>query len=436
MEARAVKYENEYLSPDALQALQLKRLVQVSRHVYDHVPHYRTVFDKVGIQPGDIRSLKDFQKLPFTDKETLRQHYPFGMFAVPMNRIQEIHASSGTTGKPTVVAYTSGDLKIWSEVMARSILCTGGTKEDLVQNAYGYGLFTGGLGVHYGAIEMGAAVVPMSSGMSKRQLQLMQDFGTTILTCTPSYSIYLAEQAREMGLDPRKSTLKIGILGAEPWSEGMRREIEAAWDIKAYDIYGLSEIIGPGVAVECRGQNGLHIWADHFLPEVVDPATGKPVAEGKDGMLVITTLSKEATPFLRYATKDIVSITHAPCPACGRTSPRISRIKGRTDDMLIIRGVNVFPSQIETVLLNIEEIAPHYQLVVSREGALDELEVQVEVEEKLFSDEIRVLEALEHRIRKEIEAVLGIQVRVKLVEPRSITRSEGKAKRVIDTRKI
>jgi len=436
MEARVARYENEYLSVDALQALQLKRLVQVSRHVYDHVPYYRTVFEKIGIEPGDIRSLKDFRKLPFTDKETLRQHYPFDMFAVPMNQVQEIHASSGTTGKPTVVAYTSGDLKIWSEVMARSILCAGGTKEDLVQNAYGYGLFTGGLGVHYGAIEMGAAVVPMSSGMSKRQLQLMQDFGTTILTCTPSYSIYLAEQAREMGLDPRKSTLKIGILGAEPWSEGMRREIEAAWDIKAYDIYGLSEIIGPGVAVECCGQNGLHIWADHFLPEVIDPANGKPVPEGKDGMLVITTLTKQATPFLRYATKDIVSITHEPCPACGRTAPRISRIKGRTDDMLIIRGVNVFPSQIETVLLNIEEIAPHYQLVVSREGALDELEVQVEVEDSFFSDEIRVLEALEQRIRKEIEAVLGIQVRVKLVEPRSITRSEGKAKRVVDTRKI
>jgi phenylacetate-CoA ligase len=279
-------------------------------------------------------------------------------------------------------------------------------------------------------------VVPMSSGGTQRQLQLMQDFGTTILTCTPSYSVYMAEQARAAGMDPRHSTLRIGILGAEPWSEGLRREIESAWDMKAYDIYGLSEIIGPGVAVECPGQNGLHVWSDHFYPEVIDPDTLLPVPDGSDGMLVITTLTKRATPFLRYATKDIVSLTHAPCPACGRTSPRISRIKGRTDDMLIIRGINVFPSQIETVLMGIKETLPHYQIIVTREGALDEIEVQVEVNEKVFSDEIRGLEALEKRIRREIESVLSVAVKVKLVEPKTITRSEGKAKRVIDNRKI
>ncbi|MBN2201723.1 phenylacetate--CoA ligase [bacterium] len=429
-------HKNDNLSPDALRALQTERLQKVTRHVYENVRYYGSVFDKLGMTPEDMKSLEDLRALPLTDKETLRLHYPFGMFAVPMAEIKEIHASSGTTGKPTVVAYTESDLRVWSEVMARSIACTGGTRDDIIQNAYGYGLFTGGLGVHYGALELGAAVVPMSSGGTQRQLQLMQDFGTTILTCTPSYSVYMAEQARSAGMDPRHSTLRIGILGAEPWSEGMRREIESAWDIKAYDIYGLSEIIGPGVAVECPGQDGLHVWADHFLPEVIDPDTHEPVPDGSDGMLVITTLTKRATPFLRYATKDIVSLTHAPCPACGRTSPRISRIKGRTDDMLIIRGINVFPSQIETVLMGIEETLPHYQIIVTREGALDEIEVQVEVNEKVFSDEIRGLEALEKRIRREIESVLSIAVRVKLVEPKTITRSEGKARRVIDNRKI
>jgi phenylacetate-CoA ligase len=431
-----MRYENEYLSPEALAELQLRRLQEVSRRVYERVPHYRETFDRLGMKPSDLRALDDLRALPFTDKETLRKHYPFGMFAVPMGEIREIHASSGTTGKPTVVAYTRGDLRIWSEVMARTIACTGGTPDDILQNAYGYGLFTGGLGLHYGCLELGAAVVPTSSGGTRRQLQLIQDFGATILACTPSYSIYMAEEATAAGMDPRHSTLRIGIFGAEPWSEGMRREIEARWDMKAYDIYGLSEIIGPGVAIECRGQDGLHLWADHFLPEVVDPRTGQAVADGRDGMLVLTTLTKEANPFLRYATKDIVSLTREPCPACGRTSPRISRIKGRTDDMLIIRGVNVFPSQIESVLTGIEETDPHYQLVVSREGAMDHLEVRVEVNERYFSDEIRILEALERRIEREIENVLGITVRVKLVEPKTIQRSEGKAKRVLDTRAV
>ncbi len=429
-----MKYEVEYLDRETLQALQLERLRKIAAHAYARVPHYREVFEDLGAQPEDLKSLHDLTGIPVTDKETLRQHYPYGMFAVPMAEIKEIHASSGTTGKPTVVAYTHTDLQVWSEVMARSLACCGVTDEDVIQNAYGYGLFTGGLGVHYGALELGAAIVPISAGGTRRQLQLMQDFATTVITCTPSYSIYMAEEARSLGLDPRRSSLRLGILGAEPWSEGMRREIEAAWEMKAYNIYGLSEIIGPGVAQECTGQCGMHLWADHFLPEVVDPETLKPVEEGEDGMLVITTLSKQATPFLRYATKDIVSITHEPCPACGRTSPRISRVKGRTDDMLIIRGVNIFPSQIEGVLTEIEGTEPHYQILVKREGALDSIDVQVEVDERYFSDEIRQLEALERRIRNEIGNVLGIGVGVKLVEPRTIARSEGKAKRVVDTR--
>ena len=398
------------------------------------VEHYRTVFGELGFEPGDLKSLDDLRKLPMTDKEVLRLNYPYGMFAVPMSDVREIHASSGTTGKPTVVAYTQADLDVWSEVMARSMACAGATADDIIQNAYGYGLFTGGLGVHYGSLGLGSAIVPISAGGTRRQLQLMEDFSTTVITCTPSYAIYMAEEARALGMDPTRTSLRLGLYGAEPWSEGMRREIESAWNVKAYNIYGLSEIIGPGVAQECTGQCGMHLWADHFLPEIVDPETGEPVEDGDDGMLVITTLSKEATPFLRYATKDIVSITHDTCPACGRTSPRISRVKGRTDDMLIIRGVNVFPSQIEEVLTEIEGTEPHYQLLVGREGALDSIEVQVEVNERYFSDEIRQLEALEARIKREVDNALGIAVGVKLVEPRTIARSEGKAKRVIDTR--
>lgn len=431
-----MKYLVEYIDPELLQNLQLERLKKVSRHLYDNVPYYRGAFDGIGIKPQDINSISDISSLPLTDKETLRSNYPFGMFAVPMEKVKEIHASSGTTGKPVVVAYTENDIQVWSEVMARSLYAVGGSEHDVVQNAYGYGLFTGGLGVHYGSIELGATVVPMSSGGSKRQLQLMHDFETTILTCTPSYAVYLAEIAEAEGYDPKKSPIKIGILGAEPWSHAMRLQIEEAWNIKAYDIYGLSEIIGPGVAVECEGQDGLHVWADHFLPEVIDPKTGKAVPEGEDGMLVFTTLTKEATPFLRYATKDIVSMTTGKCPHCGRTMPRISRIKGRTDDMLIIRGINVFPSQIESVLLKIEETEPHYQLVVTREGALDQIEVQVEVNEKFFSDEIKELEALRKRIKSEIDSVLSISANIKLVEPKTIARSEGKAKRVIDKRNI
>ncbi len=431
-----MKYDIEYIDKKELTKLQFRQLQKVAQHVYDNTPYYKNQFDLLGMKPSALNSMENLSEFPLTDKEILRQHYPFGMLAVPMSKVKEIHASSGTTGSPTVVAYTDKDIKIWSEVMTRSIACTGGTKEDIIQNAYGYGLFTGGLGIHYGSLELGAALVPISAGGTKRQLQLMYDFGTTILACTPSYAIYMAEEAKTIKIEPEKSTIKIGILGAEPWSEGMREEIETLWNMKAYDLYGLSEIIGPGVAVECRAQNGLHLWADHFLPEIVNPKTGENVPDGEDGMLVLTTLSKEATPFLRYATKDIVSITHETCPDCGRTAPRISRIKGRTDDMLIIRGINVFPSQIETVLLEMEETKPHYQLIVSREGALDELEVQVEVNEQYFSDEIRKLEVLSDKIRKEIEAALGISAQIKLVEPKTIERSMGKAKRVIDTRKI
>ena len=431
-----MKYEVEYLDREELAALQLGRLQKIAAHACANVPYYTVAFADLGMEPGDLKSLDDLLKLPLTDKETLRQNYPYGMFAVPMAEVKEIHASSGTTGKPTVVAYTQSDIEVWSEVMARSLACAGTAADDIVQNAYGYGLFTGGLGVHYGCLELGAAVVPISAGGTRRQLQLMQDFGSTVITCTPSYAIFMAEEARGLGIDPTKTTLQRGLLGAEPWSEGMRREIEAAWDMKAYNIYGLSEIVGPGVAQECVGQCGLHLWADRFLPEIIDIDTGESVEEGEDGMLVLTTLSKMATPFLRYATKDIVSITFETCPGCGRTSPRISRIKGRTDDMLIIRGVNVFPSQIEEVLTEIEETEPHYQLVVSREGALDNVEVQVEVNERYFSDEIRQLEALGGRIKREIGNVLGISVAVKLVEPRTIARSEGKSQRVIDTREI
>jgi len=433
---RAMAWKIEYADRKELEAVQLQRLRDVARRVYEHVSHYTSAFEERGITPDDVRSLDDLRKLPLTDKETLRQHYPFGLFAVPMSDVAEIHASSGTTGNPTVVGYTKGDIGVWSEVMARTIACAGGTRDDIIQNAYGYGLFTGGLGVHYGALELGAAVVPISSGGTQRQLKLMQDFGATIITCTPSYALYMAEQAQEMGLDPKTSSWRIGIYGAEPWSEGMREEIEKAWNILATDIYGLSEIIGPGVAQECPAKDGLHIWADHFLPEVLDPETLDPVDEGEDGVLAITTLTKEALPLLRYITRDIVSITHQKCPGCGRTMPRISKIKGRTDDMLIIRGVNVFPSQIESVLLSIEEARPHYQLIVTREGALDELEVWVEVDGRFFSDEVRKLDALSAKIRGQINGVLNLSSRVKLVEPRTIERSEGKAKRVIDRRTI
>lgn len=421
----------------ALQELQSERLANLVKRVYEKVPFYKVMFNSKGVVPSDIRTMADIAKLPFTRKTDLRDNYPFGLFAVPMSEIVEIHASSGTTGNPTVVAYTRNDLKVWSEVMARSLSAAGATKHDIVQNAYGYGLFTGGLGVHYGALELGAAVVPISSGVTKRQLKLMGDFGSTVITCTPSYALFMAEEAVETGIDPTKFKLKVGVFGAEPWTSNMRKELEARWHLKAVDIYGLSEIIGPGVAIECvEGQDGLHLFSDHFYPEIIDPKGDAPVPPGEVGELVITTLTKEGLPLLRYRTGDIVSMRTEPCPHCGRTSPRISKVRGRTDDMLIIRGVNVFPSQIEAVLLDIEEAKPHYLLVVDRVESLDQLEVQVEVEEDIFSDEIKRLEALEKKIQREIESTLGLVVKVKLVEPRTIERSMGKAVRVIDKRDL
>jgi phenylacetate-CoA ligase len=427
----------ECIEAGALKELQSTRLVELVKRVYGNVPFYKTAFDAKGLAPSDVTGIDDLGKLPFTRKTDLRDNYPFKLFAVPMSDILEIHASSGTTGNPTVVAYTRNDIKLWSEVMARTLAAAGATKDDVIQNAYGYGLFTGGLGVHYGALELGAAVVPVSAGGTKRQLKLMGDFGSTVITCTPSYSLFMAEEAIEMGLDPTSFRLKVGIYGAEPWTNNMRKEIEARWNLKAVDIYGLSEIIGPGVAIECvEGQDGLHLFSDHFYPEIINPKTEQPVAAGEAGELVITTLTKEGIPLIRYRTGDIISMTYGECPHCGRTSPRMSKVKGRTDDMLIIRGVNVFPSQIESVLLEIEHAKPHYLLVVDRVGSLDQLEVQIEIDEKIFSDEIKVLEALERRIQKEIESTLGLVVKVKLVEPRTIERSMGKSVRVIDNREL
>jgi len=424
----------ESMHPDKLKDIQSDRLKNIVKRVYDNVAFYTNSFNNLGITPKDIKSIDDIHKLPFTKKSDLRDSYPFGMFAVPMEDVVEIHASSGTTGNPTVVAYTRNDLKVWSTVMARAICIAGGVKGDIIQNAYGYGLFTGGLGVHYGALETGITVLPMSSGNTLKQLQLMRDFKTTIITCTPSYSLFMAEEAVENGFHPQQTSLRIGIFGAEPWTEQMRQKIEETWCITALDIYGLSEIIGPGVAQECIGKNGLHIFSDHFYPEIIDPATGEIMKDGSEGELVITTLTKEAIPLIRYRTGDIVSLNSEPCEACARTLPRISKVKGRTDDMLIIRGINVFPSQIESVLLNIKGAQPHYQLVIDRKQSLDTIEVQVEVDENFFSDEIKKLELLKQKIKKDIDSVLSISVDVSLVEPKTLSRSIGKAKRVIDKR--
>jgi phenylacetate-CoA ligase len=426
----------ECMPAGEMKQLQSERLSALVAYLHKDSPFYRRKLAAAGIAASSVASIDDIKKLPYTVKEDLRDSYPFNMFSRPIADIAEIHVSSGTTGNPTVVGYTRNDIKLWSEVMARALGCAGAERGDMIQIAYGYGLFTGGLGFHYGALEMGLTIIPCSSGQSKRQLKLMTDFKPRLLACTPSYSLYLAEEAREMGLDPRQSSWEIGSFGAEPWSDEMRREIESAWDISATDVYGLSEITGPGVAHECHLKCGLHIFSDVFYPEIIDPKTGAEAAPGEPGELVITTLTKEGMPLIRYRTRDIVSIDHSKC-ACGRTMPRISKIRGRTDDMIIVRGINVFPSQIEHVLLKVEGTKPHYQLVVDRkERELDELEVLVEVEETIFSDEMSKLRNLEERIRSEIESVLGVYAKVRLVEPRSIERSEGKAKRVVDKRKI
>ena len=418
-----------------LQTLQLRRLQSKVREVYEKVPFYREAFQQHGVTPDSVRTLADLAKLPFTTKQDFRDNYPLGLAAVPRQEIVRLHASSGTTGKPTVVAYTRADISLWADMMARTFTMCGVTSQDVIHNAYGYGLFTGGLGAHYGGERIGATVIPMSGGNSKRQIMLMQDLGSTVLCCTPSYALYLAETAEEMGVDLRASDLRVGIFGAEPWSYRMREEIEAKLGILALDIYGLSEILGPGVAEECPHKNGLHIFEDHFLPEVIDPGSGEPLPDGKKGELVFSTVTKEALPVIRYRTRDITSLHREPC-ACGRTLVRMEKVTGRTDDMLIVRGVNVFPSQIEAVLLEVEGVEPHYQIIVDREHTLDDIEIWVEVSEQVFSDEIRTLEGLGRKVRAEIESVLGINARVKLVEPRSIQRSEGKAKRVVDRREL
>jgi phenylacetate-CoA ligase len=427
--------DHDRLPRKDLEALQLERLRATVRRVTERVPFYREKFRAAGIAADDIRSLDDLRRLPFTTKQDLRDYYPFGLFAVPMEEIARVHASSGTTGKMTVVGYTAGDLASWSEVVARSLACAGVRRGDIVHNAYGYGLFTGGLGLHAGAERLGVTVIPVSGGNTKRQIMILQDFGGTVLTCTPSYALNLAEVAAEVGVDPTTLRLRVGVFGAEPWSENMRKEIERKLGLVALDIYGLSEVMGPGVAMECLEKAGPHIFEDHFLPEIVDPATGEPAAPGERGELVFTSLTKEAFPIIRYRTRDITRLDRTTC-ACGRTLVRMERVTGRSDDMLIIRGVNVFPSQIESILVGVPGVEPHYQLVVDRVGQLDTLEVQVEVNEQLFSDEVKRLEGLAHRIEEDIKDYLGVTCRVKLVEPKAIQRSEGKAKRVIDRRKL
>lgn len=428
--------EMETLPEENLRELQLQRLKEVIKRAYEKVPFYRKKFNQIGLKPEDIKTLEDIKYIPFTSKAELREVYPFGIFAVPLSEIVEIHSSSGTTGKPVVAGYTRGDLELWSEVMARCLTMIGITKEDIIQIAYGYGLFTGGLGFHYGALKIGATIVPASAGNTRRQIELMRDFGTTFIACTPSYALYLAEYAKEeMGIDLSSLKLKAGSFGAEMWTEEMRKEIEKRFGLKAYNVYGLTEIIGPGVAHECEEQAGLHVWEDHFYIEIVDPETGEILSEGNRGELVITTLTREGMPMLRFRTRDITSILKGKC-ACGRTMRRIDRIRGRTDDMIKVRGVMLFPYQIEQAILEVQGIEPHYQIIITRPHYLDEIEVQVEVSKEVFSDEVKALENLRKKLEKKIEQTTGIRVKVTLVEPKSIPRSEGKAKRVIDKRKL
>ncbi|SCM82656.1 phenylacetate--CoA ligase family protein [Sporomusa sp. GT1] len=425
----------ETMQREEMTQLQAGRLKEIVDRLYRQQPFYRSKMQEAGLLPEDIGSLEDITKLPFTTKQDMRDNYPYGLFAVPMSEIIRIHASSGTTGRPTVVGYTKRDIGIWSEVAARSLVAAGLSKQSCIQVAYGYGLFTGGLGIHYGAELLGASVIPISSGNTARQIALMKDFGTTALACTPSYALYIAETMREMGIEPGETSLKVGIFGAEPWSEQMRQEIEAQLGIKAIDIYGLSEIIGPGVAIECCAQNGLHISEDHFYPEIINPLTGEVLPDGEKGELVITTLTKEGMPMVRYRTRDL-SVLHREKCTCGRTLVRMSKVLGRSDDMLIIRGVNVFPSQVESVLLGIGETSPHYQLIVERKDNLDHLTVLVEVTDEMFSDEVRGLEVLEAKIKAELASVLSVSASVRLVGSKTIERSEGKAKRVVDKRKL
>jgi phenylacetate-CoA ligase len=425
--------ELEAMPREALADLQLERLRALLARVYANVPLYRRKFDEAGFVPGSLVTLDDLRHVPFTVKDDLRSAYPFGMFAVPLHDIVRVHSSSGTTGQISVVGYTRGDIDRWSDLMARTFACAGTTADDIVQVTYGYGLFTGGLGAHYGSERLGAMTVPVSGGNTPRQVQILKDFGVTTLACTPSYAMLIAETAESMGIDVRSLPLKYGVFGAEPWSEAMRTQLEDAMGIKAIDIYGLSEVMGPGVASECLCQHGLHVFEDHFIIEIIDPATLEPVADGETGEVVFTTLTKEGIPVVRYRTRDISRIIPGEC-ACGRTFRRMERVTGRTDDMLIIRGVNVYPSQIEQVLMGIPGVAPHYQVVLGKRGSMDTVEVQVEVGADVAFDEIRGLEALQRRVAGAIASSLAVSVDVRLVEPRTIQRSEGKAKRVVDLR--
>jgi len=427
--------EAECMNPEERQELQLKRLQKTVKRAYENVPYYHKRLKEAGVFPEDIETLEDISKLPFTTKNDLREAYPFGMFAVPDEEIVEVHTSSGTTGKPVVSGYTKKDLEIWSEVMARALTMGMATKKDRIQNCYGYGLFTGGLGVHYGAQRIGATVIPISAGNTKRQIEIMQDFGTTVITCTPSYALYLAEVLEKEGVDIGALNLKSGIFGAEMWTEEMRNAIEERLGLTALNIYGLTEIIGPGVAQECPEKNGLHIFEDHFYPEIIDPKTLEKLPYGRKGELVLTTLTREGMPILRFRTKDITALRNEAC-GCGRTLVRMERITGRSDDMLKIRGVIVFPSQIERALLGVKGLEPHYQIVVTRPEFLDELEVRVEASPELFSDEVKHVEEAKRMIEKHIHNEIGLRVNVTLVEPGSLPRSEGKAVRVIDKRKF
>ena len=424
----------ETMSRDEMAALQGKRLAETVRRVYENVAPYRAKMDAAGVKPEDIRTVEDLPKLPFTVKQDLRDNYPYGMFAIPHSEVAEIHASSGTTGKQTVVGYSAKDLNTWGEIAARAIVAAGGSKEDYLHVSYGYGLFTGGLGLHYGAERMGATAIPVSSGNTARQVQILQDFGSNILCCTPSYAAYIGETCRDMGVDTSKLPLRAGLFGAEAWSEGMRQNIESLLNIKAYDIYGLSEIAGPGVAYECCEQTGMHICEDYFYPEIIDPDTGEVLPDGVYGELVFTCIGKEALPLIRYRTRDISMLTHEKC-ACGRTLVKMKKPRGRTDDMLIIRGVNVFPSQIEYVLTKLG-LEPNYRILVDRVGNHDTMEVQVEMTAGMFSDAVKNIAASEKKIAAALQSTLNISAKVTLVEPKSLARSEGKAVRVIDNRKI
>ncbi|HTX61799.1 MAG TPA: phenylacetate--CoA ligase [Methanobacterium sp.] len=427
--------EAECMARDEMEELQLKRLQEVVKRAYENVSYYKKAFGDAGVYPEDIQTLKDIEKLPFTSKSDLREAYPFGMFAVPVDDIIEVHTTSGTTGKPTVSGYTQNDLELWGEVIGRALSMAGGDRTDRIQNCYGYGLFTGGLGIHYGAQKIGATVIPISAGNTMRQVEIMQDFRSTILTCTPSYAMYLAEVLENQGVTNDKINLKAGVFGAEMWTEEMRAEIEKRLNLDALNIYGLTEIIGPGVAQECLEKDGLHIFDDHFYPEIVNPETMQALPSGEKGELVLTTLTREGMPVIRFRTRDITALRYGTC-GCGRTHVKMDRITGRSDDMLKIRGVIVFPSQIERALLKIEGMEPHYQIIVSRPQQLDELEVQVEASPSLFSDEVKHVEEVKKNIEGHIHAEIGLRVNVSLVEPQSLPRSEGKAVRVLDKRDL